>query len=573
MTNKIPHVLGYLATAALLAGCTDSAYDLSDIDTTTELKVNNLAVPINMEAITLDQIIDVKEGESLKVIDGKYAVMVEGQFNSDPIKINDITIDAPVINPTVSTLNQRNESNGPRKAAALLYDVPTTTTSFSYFNNDIDPSIKSISVLKTRNFTLSIRLSLAELQGIIDHVQINQMTFVLPKGLKGTASMGTYSSTTGKLVISNVEANPSGLQIDLPITEIDMAKAEAKFDAATRTFDFTGNIDIESGVIGVDPTLVSGSVPSTINLHVDYNMSKMDVESLTGTMEYAIEDINIPDVDLNNLPDFLRQEGTNIVLNNPQIYLSLNNPLYETGINASTGLTLTAIREGRPTNVCTLPTPMVMTTEKAAGPYNFCLSPSKPSEMYGDFAGSEYKSFPTLGTIVEGNGLPNSIHIIADEPGFEEQAVKDLKVGYDYGTIEGSYVFYAPLSLSAGSTIYYSDSDTDWGSEDLDDLTIETLIIKATVDSDVDAALELTGNPLDRSGNAIANAEVSTVSAPANAKDYPIEITVTGPFSGLDGFNYRVKLVSAGDKTLAPDQKIKLNNIKAYATGKFVKKL
>lgn len=567
-----PKLMFCLAATALLAGCTDSAYDLSDIDTTTEIKVKNLAVPVNMDAVTLDQIIDVKEGENLKIVNGQYAVLVDDTFDSDPIKINDITIAAPTISPTVTALTQR-AANGMMKAPGVKFDVPESSTNFSYFNNDIDPAVKSITTLKTRNFTLSIHIQLTQLQGVINEVTIDKMVFELPKGLKGTASMGSYSSTTGRLTLTDVQANPAGLQIDLPITEIDMAAANAKFDSNTRTFDLVGEIKTIEGEITVDPTKVSGSVPPTVDLRIDYTMSPLNVATLSGTMEYAIEDINIPDVDLNNLPDFLRQDSTDVILNNPQIYLSLNNPLYTTGIEASTGLTLTAIRDNRPSNVCTLPTPVKMTTDKGEGPYDFCLSPINPSTKYEGFENSKYMSFPTLGTIVSGNGLPTSIHIVADNPGFAEQPVTDLKVGYDYGKIEGKYVFYAPLSLAAGSTIYYSDSDTDWGSEDLDDLTIDQLVIKATVDSDVDASLELTGNPLDKQGNAIAGATVLPVTVPANAKDHAIEITVTGPFSGLDGFNYRVTLVSAGNKTLAPDQKIKLNNIRAYATGKFVKKL
>ena len=50
--------------AFLLSGCVDDAYDLSNIDTSAELKVNGLALPLNIEDITLDDVINVNnDGE------------------------------------------------------------------------------------------------------------------------------------------------------------------------------------------------------------------------------------------------------------------------------------------------------------------------------------------------------------------------------------------------------------------------------------------------------------------------------------------------------------------------------
>ena len=56
---KINHLL--TGTSALLAlgltACVDDNYDLSDIDTTTRVSINDLVVPANIDEVTLGDII------------------------------------------------------------------------------------------------------------------------------------------------------------------------------------------------------------------------------------------------------------------------------------------------------------------------------------------------------------------------------------------------------------------------------------------------------------------------------------------------------------------------------------
>lgn len=93
-----------LCTTLLLTGCVDNGYDLSNIDTTSELKVVDLQLPVNLDAITLDDIITIDEDSKIKIrdVDGKpaYVVTEQGEFNSDKITINEFSAEAPVINPS-----------------------------------------------------------------------------------------------------------------------------------------------------------------------------------------------------------------------------------------------------------------------------------------------------------------------------------------------------------------------------------------------------------------------------------------------------------------------------------------
>lgn len=42
-----------MASLMLLSACVDDSYDLSDIDTSMEVKVNDLVIPVNLGTVTL----------------------------------------------------------------------------------------------------------------------------------------------------------------------------------------------------------------------------------------------------------------------------------------------------------------------------------------------------------------------------------------------------------------------------------------------------------------------------------------------------------------------------------------
>ena len=64
-----------LLLALSLTACIDDAYDLSDIDSTVGVKVNDLVVPLKLDAITLQNLFDIEENSQIKEINGEYAIL------------------------------------------------------------------------------------------------------------------------------------------------------------------------------------------------------------------------------------------------------------------------------------------------------------------------------------------------------------------------------------------------------------------------------------------------------------------------------------------------------------------
>ena len=137
-----------------LSSCMDDAYDLSDIDTTARLQVKELTVPLNLDHITLEQIINLDESsEIVKETDANgnliYAIKKEGTFKSDPINVAQFTTSKPSINPSITTLyiseDFRLLPDYVPGGITAYYPITSDRTEFSTQANNIDKSIKDIS--------------------------------------------------------------------------------------------------------------------------------------------------------------------------------------------------------------------------------------------------------------------------------------------------------------------------------------------------------------------------------------------------------------------------------------------
>lgn len=71
-----------------LTGCIDDKYDLSDVDTTVRVNVDNLTVPVNIDAVTLRSIFDLKSDSKVKEVDGAYAYVDNGDFTTTDFRLS-----------------------------------------------------------------------------------------------------------------------------------------------------------------------------------------------------------------------------------------------------------------------------------------------------------------------------------------------------------------------------------------------------------------------------------------------------------------------------------------------------
>lgn len=568
----------------MMAGCVDDAYDLDDINTDIEVKVKDLVVPVNLDAITLSNVFDLDPESVIKEINGEYAVVVDGNFKSDKVKVNPVSINPGSINPIKCTIV---ESKGldvdlPVAAQTVSYTVEDVNTAFSFSSNGVDKCVRSLKNAKV-NWTIDVKINISDNNGLFTDLSFQKMILTVPAGLH----ISNYPCSDGKVEVGNVTMNIGDVtSVYLSVDEIDFEK----FDASSFRFvpapgddnngeiSFNGTIGVASGYVVGGTNSTTTTIPQSVELTINPVMSAIDVAKVSGEIAYHLTGFAVEDVELTDLPDMLHQSGTNISLANPQLYLSLNNPVANYDLEAASGLTLTAMKGTQAVNVCSLDagSEIVLTTQNGiVGPYNYCLSPTDPKTYYSGYEDSKFVGYKSLSNLLSGNGLPDYISVTFDNPRVLPDEVDDFTLNTTIERVEGNYTLYAPLELTVGSEIVYEDDETGWNDETVEKITITSLTVHATVKNSLPADIIVSGTPLEVDGKPCKDPNTGkevkleglTVAAGTEA---PVELHSTGTIVGLDGIRYTAKCaVKEAGKVLKPTETIELTNIRVTVDGSY----
>jgi hypothetical protein len=525
------------------------------------------------------QIITTGSGEKI------YAVNKSGDFSSDPIEIPSFTASAPSLSdsqlefilPQFTNNAPAREASGAQVELDLLNSV---TKTLNYGATNIDGSIHSLTDLGLNNF--KIRLDFTESDGLaeIADVELQNLNVILPKGLTMNPGEASYNAATGEYILPSLTLVNGKGAIEINASSINLPANAASLDYDSHSINIDSEVVIERASLAVTPT-GSTSIPSSVGLNVSYTISPLEVSSITGSIEYRLEGdgLNISPIDLDGLPSFLEQEGTNLVLANPQIYLNLNNPVADDKLSYQSGLALIPVRDNTDGNACLLDNGVfkVNYNNGVGGPYNFCLSPKavEADQIPSEFAaGCTHVPYSSLSYVVSGDGLPQQIRIDLRDPMIPLQEVNGFRLGHDLPHLEGKWQFLAPIALkSSESKIIYSDRKTGWNDDDVDAITITTLELSMIADSKLSLNAELSGTPLDKNGKPIPGVTITPVTIKGNTDNQEVKLVVQGTVTHLDGFEFTATVTSDSDAALSPDQTLKLKNIRAKVSGNYTKEL
>lgn len=578
-------------TAVVTTGCVDDSYDLSDIDTTTRVEVKDLTIPVNIDAITLSDILDIDDDSKIKAvtIDGKefYAFTENGSFGSDPIYIEKITATAPVLDPTTRTLAQvaAEQQRAATPAERYTYEIVDMGNDFSYNAGNIDKSIIEAHAVEVDNLRFSIHLTTHDVDTSADRETFTDLVIELPKGMTVTPSHGKYDPATGLWTINTFEVEGTEADAWVDVTRIDL-RANGVAITPQHTLSFTGKFRVRSGLLTIEPKKVNGVpvlLPETLEFSANYALSNLVADSFTGVIEYHLDGFNIDPISLSDIPDFLNGEGTVLKLANPQIYLQFNNPVAANRLRYSAGLKFTAYQRDGWSRLVFIPaTPVTVGYEYGIeGPYNYVMAPENSglSVPDGFSQNLSYISFPTLGDILAppantpAPGLPTQITISVLDPQVPRQEVTDFTLGRNITGAKGKYDFMAPLALNDGSTIIYTDTEDGWNDDDVDAITITHLSATIDVSNSLQFDGVLTAWPIDVNGNRIPGVEVKSSTIAAHSTDEPVTIEMTGTMAHFDGVTFVARLNSAGREPLTPSETITLRNIRVKVSGYYEKEL
>lgn len=576
-----------LMTVAL-TGCFDNGYDLENIDTTSEFKVKDLVLPINLDVVTLGDIIDIKEGDQIKevTLNGKtfYAVRESGTFSSDPINIPSFSSAAPSISPSVLNFSTGTRSGDFQNLSTVTFPLNSPINrKVVYSADNIDPAIIEITDLYTDNLGITLTFTEDAAVSSLADVELSDIKLQLPKGLTTDRIVpaGNYDGTTGELTIPSIKFENGQAQVSLYAKAINLPANNSGIDYNAHSLKLEADINIESANLNITPKVSNiTQIPSSVSLNVDYALTGLNVDAVSGDINYMLEGnaLNISPIHLNDIPDFLAQDGTDLILNNPQIFLSVNNPVANEKLGFQTGLKLTSVRDNAPAQDFELDNGYFRVGYDAgiAGPYNFCLSPKNPENIPSGFENPQHVEFSTLGNVISGNGIPQMIEIDLVEPQVYRQHVDYFELGRNLDKLEGKWEFLAPLAMKSGSEskIIYTDTKDGWNDEDVDAITIQQLEITTEVTSTLPLEAIITGYPIDKFGKQISGVTIEGAKINPGAKDEPVTIRITGEVKHLDGITFTATVTPGpNDEALSPSQTLTLKKVRAKVTGNYTKEL
>lgn len=599
-------VIGLLVLSAfVLSSCFDNDYDLSDIDTMSRFKTKNLTVPLNLDVITLDMVMDLNESSEVKKFINEetgepfYAIQIDGDFHSDPIKVHDFTAAQPTIAPTISELDQ--DLSMLPSGIAARYPITSSPTSFESKAENVDKSIKSIeSIGVDTKFTIEIQID--QLGSYLSNVYFKGVEIQFPKGLTATPSIGTFDANTGKLTLPDMQPDSRGkCMVTLNITAIKTEEDNVTYNSTTHTLLYKDQMEITAGEVEIRGN-ITANFPSKIKFTSSPTLDAIKILTFTGEMEYEVEDFHIDPIDLTNVPAIIDQPGTKLMLEKPQLFLSLNNPMAKYNVYFESGFGLTAERMVRVGNQNVkkqktyeidansegkniFDTKTTDGSPQQTSSNQFALAPSTP-DHHADFPNPKFVPFTDLKRILlldddvdkenaaeTGVGIPTTIRVDVKKPKMPTQRVTNFVLGEELDAVAGKYAFYAPLQLSENSQIAYTDTINGWNDEDVDNITIDSLIITFNATTEVPFETTLTIHPIDTTGKPIAGVKTTTTHLDAKAQNQPIEVKIVGPITHLDGLLIKAHIVNTESDLLGPDMKIHVDNSKTVITGHYDKEL
>ncbi len=567
-----------LLTMFSLTCCIDEKYDLSNIDTTSEFKVKDLVVPINLESIKLGDIIEVKLGDKIHYINHNgedvYGIKESGSFKSDPIYIPSFKASSPEFLSAEVIFPTSGISIGVEDTIIPL--VSPIKRGVVYRAEDIDESIISLTEIYSDEIKFVINFSAENLPENIN-AKLSDIKIEIPKGLEISHSIpeGRYDAQTGEYSVGNLMFANGKTSLEIIVTKIDLEVNNCSIE--NRELSLISNLNIESANLKLSSDS-NCTLGSSVNLNISYLLSDMAITAVSGEVEYHFDGngLDIAPISLNELPDFLSQDKTNLVLYNPQIYIGINNPIAKYNLGFRTGLDIMAIRENESPKTFGLDNGFFTIGYDKGNEesYNFCLSPNGAEDVPSSFNNPKNVAFSTLGGVLSGNGIPSQLKINLVDPCINRQKVVKFPLGHSIEPVEGIWEFVAPLALSESSDtptqIVYTDKVDGWGSEDLDALTIEKLEINVMVTNNLPLKANISGYPIDRNGNKIKDVEIVGAEVPENANQ-EINIRITGEIKNLDGIIFTATVLPTSNEALAPSQTITLSNLRAKVSGNYTK--
>lgn len=460
-----------------MVSCVDNKYDLDkDIDMTVNVGGEHLTIPAgSSDTAYLSKIIEVEEGD---ILQPDAATRVYHLTKKDDIDVKPTTVKEVTISSANTDLTKELVGTGSSASASITTDLEEENN-LTAKASDIDEALIELGALGTE--------TPASLTLVFEFLNTGNLTFgsVTAKNLEiqlpnflmfkeGEVEEGN------KLILNDEELKNAQKVLHVIGYEFGEKAGEGEKPDENRTITIDGKVTMKGQVV---TSGIGGSGSLTMTMHV--TLGEMTANSVTGVIQPNIK-AETTDIELNDLPDFLKDEETRLDITNPVILLIAENPL------------------ATPVQIDAVLTPMKNNTQiegkevKIGKGYDkkpIELAPNKKNLIALSRTG---ESSIEEATNVKVEDINNLLETIPDDievdlqPVVRNEGYYTAELGRAY-EMPSSYEVDVPLSFEQNLNIVYNDSVQDLNKDlnDLDKVILKKANVLLTVDNAIPLKLQL----------------------------------------------------------------------------------
>ena len=474
---------GFLLSFPLwTVSCVDNKYDFDkDIDMTVNVGGEHLTIPAgSSDTAYLSKIIEVEEGD---ILQPDAATRVYHLTKKDDIDVKPTTVKEVTIDETTTNLRSTEIVNATSVTDEEVLAPVTTSGDFEAKSNNIDEALKELGVLYAKTpVDLSLRIDFTKTGNLsFTQVKANKLKIVFPDYIVFKDEEGIQGN---ELILDGQVLSENGTPYNRTLKVEGYKFSENHPGSGEKPVNGTLTIDGEISMEGdVVTSGVSGS--GTLSLVPTAVLGEMIVGSVRGVIQPNIK-AETTDIELNDLPDFLKDEETRLDITNPVILLRADNPL-ETPVEVDAVLTPmknnTQI-EGKKVEIGSgnEKTPVVL----ASGKNVIALSRTGECTIEGVTSNVKVED---INNLLE--TIPDDIEVDL-QPVVRNEGYYTAELGRAY-EMPSSYEVDVPLSFEQNLNIVYNDSVQDLNKDlnDLDKVILKKANVLLTVDNAIPLKLQL----------------------------------------------------------------------------------
>lgn len=441
----------------------------------------HLTIPAgSSDTAYLSKIIEVEEGD---ILQPDAATRVYHLTKKDDIDVKPTTVKEVTIDETTTNLSSTEIVNATSVTDEEVLAPVTTSGDFEAKSNNIDEALKELGVLYAKTpVDLSLRIDFTKTGNLsFTQVKANKLKIVFPDYIVFKDEEGIQGN---ELILDGQVLSENGTPYNRTLKVEGYKFSENHPGSGEKPVNGTLTIDGEISMEGdVVTSGVSGS--GTLSLVPTAVLGEMIVGSVRGVIQPNI-DAETTKIELNDLPDFLKDEETRLDITNPVILLIANNPL-ETPVEVDAVLTPmknnTQI-EGKKVEIGrgNDKDPVKL----ASG--NNVIALSRTGECTIEGVTSNVK-VEDINNLLE--TIPDDI-VVDLQPVVRNEDYYTAKLGWSY-EMPSSYEVDVPLSFEQGLNIVYNDSIQDLNKDlnDLDKVGLKNVKVILSVDNAIPLKLQL----------------------------------------------------------------------------------